>query len=150
MVSEIRQIAINVNDLRAAESYYQQLFNMDLLGRETVLEDGLWYTLPLVKSWEDAQSSGIELRMVALKRGALVLVLFPGNPHSDQLYIVGLNMDLSEIAEVRERMPQDADVVEDYPDSLSFRDRYAIIWQIYPTGTSFHTNGEAHGRWLEL
>lgn len=120
MVSEIRHIAINVSDLNAAEGYYQQLFNMELIGREAELGDGLWYTLPTDKGWEDAQAAGIELGMVALKRGALVLALFPGNPQPGQLYIVGLNMDLKEIAEVRERMLEDADVKEEDPESLTF------------------------------
>ena len=150
MVSELRHIAISVSDLNAAEGYYKQLFNMKLIGREAELGDGLWYTLPMDKGWNDAQAAGIELGMVALKRGALVLALFPGNPQPGQLYIVGLNMDLKEIAEVRERMPEDAEVWEDYSDSLTFRDRYAIIWQIYPTGTIFSTNGESQGRWLEV
>lgn len=150
MVTEIRQIAIKVDDLEGAEHYYQRLFNMQLLGREAELENGLWYTLPLEKGWEDARNGGIELGMVALKSGALVLALFPGKTQPGQLYIVGLNVELGEIAEIRAQLPQDAIVYENDPDSLSFLDRHGIIWQLYPSGTNFSTNGEAHDRWLEV
>jgi hypothetical protein len=32
------------------------------------------------KGWEDVRAAGIELRMLALRRDALVLALFPGAP----------------------------------------------------------------------
>jgi hypothetical protein len=35
-------------------------------------------------------------------------------------------------------------------EALTFRDRYAISWQIYATGTEFHNSGTAGGRWLDV
>lgn len=150
MVCEFRHIAIRVDDLERAEHYYQEIFNMQLIGREAELGDGLWYTLPPGKGWEDARRNGIELDMVALKRDDLVLALFPGVTQPGQLYIVGLNMDLEEISDVRGRLSQETLIIEDDPDDLSFQDRYGIIWQLYPSGTNFTTNGDAHGRWLDV
>lgn len=46
-----RHIALVVPDLRAAEAYYQSLFEMQLIGREAELGDGRWYTLPFDKDW---------------------------------------------------------------------------------------------------
>jgi catechol 2,3-dioxygenase-like lactoylglutathione lyase family enzyme len=44
--SYFRHIALVVRDLQEAEHYYLDLFEMELLGREAQLEDGLWCTLP--------------------------------------------------------------------------------------------------------
>ena len=57
MNSYLRHIALVVPDLQEAEEYYQSLFQMDLIGRETELDDGLWYTLQAGKGWEEAQAA---------------------------------------------------------------------------------------------
>ena len=57
LIGFIRHIALFVPDLRQAEAFFQSLFDMELLGREAELEDGLWYTLPFDKGWEDAQAA---------------------------------------------------------------------------------------------
>ena len=74
-MTTIRHIALIVPDLRAAEAYYQRLFEMALIGREAKLGDGRWHTLPFDKSWEDAEAAGIELGMLALRKGEFVLAL---------------------------------------------------------------------------
>lgn len=149
-VTEFRHIAILVPDLRTAEAYYQQLFDMEILGRECLLPDGVWYSLPMEKSWEDAEKAGFTIGMLAMQRGAFTLALFPGDPQPGQLYIVGLNMPVEEINAVRIRLPADTEVWQDEADALTFRDQYKIVWQIYPPGTEFRTSGETQGRWLEV
>ena len=79
MASSMRHIALVVPDLREAEAYYQSLFGMELIGREAELEDGLGHTLPFDKGWDDARGVGIELGMLALRKGELVLALFSGD-----------------------------------------------------------------------
>ena len=61
MISSLRHIALFVPDLRPAERYYQSVFDMALVGREAELADGLWYTLPFDKGWDEAEAAGIEL-----------------------------------------------------------------------------------------
>jgi catechol 2,3-dioxygenase-like lactoylglutathione lyase family enzyme len=150
MATEVRHIALFVPNLQEAERYYQGLFNMDLIGREAHMEDNLWYTLPPDKTWEDARAAGIELNMLALRRGSLVLALFPGKPRPGQVHMIGLNTPARELSRIRKRLSSDEEVLEDRPKALTFRDRYAIIWQIYGAGTGFHSSGEAHGRWLKV
>ena len=150
MVTEIRHFAILVPDLREAEIYYQQLFDMNILGRESLLPDGKWYSLPVGKSWEDAARAGYSIGMLALQRGEFTLALFPGEPQPGQLYIVGLNMPVDEISAVRDRLPTGIELWQDEPEALTFRDRHQIVWQIYPSGTAFRTSGESQGRWLEV
>ena len=146
----LRHIALFVPDLRAAEAYYQRLFEMAIIGREAEMEEDEWYALPPDKGWEDAEAAGIELSMVALRRDDFVLALFPGDPQPGQVYLIGLSMSQPEIADVRQRMPKDAILLEDQPTVLSFRDRYSFDWQIYKTDTEFRNSGEWGGRWLEV
>jgi hypothetical protein len=123
---------------------------LQIIVREALLNDGLWYTLPPDKGWDDAAAGGIALGMLALRRGDFVLALFPGDPQPGQLYMVGLNIPLEEIAGVRSRLTRDVEVLEYEPDSLMFRDPNMITWQIYPTGTEFRSSGESAERWLDV
>ncbi len=59
-MNTLRHIALLVPDLRAAEQYYQAVFEMEVIGREAVLKDGLWYPLPFDKGWDDAEAAAIE------------------------------------------------------------------------------------------
>ena len=67
MNSSVLHTALFVPHLRRAESYYQLIFDMELIGREAELADGQWYTLPFDKAWEGADAAGIELGMVCLR-----------------------------------------------------------------------------------
>lgn len=149
-MTQIRHIALYVPDLRAAEAYYQPLFQMQLIGREAQLDDGLWYTLPLDRAWDDAEAAGIELGMLALRKGEFVLALIRGEAPQGQVFAIGLNMPPEEIARVRAGLPADVDVFEDRANSLSFRDRYQITWQISMLGSEFQTSGEFTGRWIDV
>jgi hypothetical protein len=55
-----------------------------------------------------------------------------------------------EIARVRARLGTDVAVLEERPDSLTFHDRYQIMWQISVPGNQFRTAGEFANRWLQL
>jgi len=150
VMTSIQHIALFVADLREAETYYQSLFEMELIGREAQLDDGLWYTLPFDKSWDDAEAGGIELGMLALRNGEFVLALIEGDVPQGQVFAIGLRMPEGEITRVRDRLPVDAEVIESSADSLAFRDRYQIIWQISVPGSEFRTAGEFANRWISL
>lgn len=150
MTGTLRHIALYVPDLQQAEAYYQSLFDMELIGREAELEDGLWYTLPFDKDWDDARNAGIELGMLALRKGDIVLALFSGDAPQGQVYAIGLTLPEEEIARIRSRLPANAEVGMDEPGSLGFRDPYRIVWQISVPGRDFRTSGDYAGRWLEL
>lgn len=146
----VRHIALVVPDLREAEEYYQSLFQMELIGREAELEDGQWYTLPVGKSWDDAEAAGIELNMLALRKDDIVLAFFPGPNPSGQVFAIGLAMPSAQVAEVKKRLPADAEVLVDESEQFNFRDRYGITWQLVPPGDEFLMNGDTDGRWLEV
>jgi catechol 2,3-dioxygenase-like lactoylglutathione lyase family enzyme len=88
----VRHIALFVPDLPAAETYYRTVFGMDLVGREVLQNDGLWYSLPVDKNWQAAQAAGIVPGMSALRSGSFVLALFHGQATSGQVYVIGLEM----------------------------------------------------------
>lgn len=146
----LRHIAISVSDLREAENYYRSLLGAELIGREAKLADGLWYTLPSGKDWNAADAAGVDLGMIALRKGSMVLVLFAGDGPHEQFLVIGLSLPADEIAQMRSRLPGDAEILVDRPDRLEFRDRQAIEWQISVPGTAFKTSGEIAGRWLEV
>lgn len=139
-----------VPDLRAAERYYQSVFDMELIGREAELADGLWYTLPFDKGWDEAEAAGIELGMLALRKDEFGLALFRGDAPPGQVYVIGLKMSMDEIARIRARLPEEAQVSEDAPDYLEFRDPYQITWQILLPESKFRTAGDFANRWLKL
>jgi len=127
MNSSLRHIALFVPDLRRAESYYQSVFDMELVGREAELADGQWYTLPFDKGWEEAEVAGLELGMLALRKDEFGLALFRGNLPAGQVNVIGPRMHIEEIARVRARLPDNTQVLEDEPDYLEFRDPYEMI-----------------------
>lgn len=150
MTVSIHHIAVWVPDLRTAEAYYRTSFEMQLIGRETLLQDGLWYTLPADKNWEDARAAGIDLGMCALRKGDFVLALFQGQPILGQVYAIGLEMPVEEITRLRARLSEDTLILEDGPSGLTFRDPYQIIWQVSAPGIEFRSAGEFADRWLKL
>jgi catechol 2,3-dioxygenase-like lactoylglutathione lyase family enzyme len=149
MNCSLRHVAFFVPNLRAAERYYQTVFAMELIGREAELEDGLGYTLPFDKGWDEAEAAGIELGMLALRKGEMVLALFRGDAPGGQVFAIGLRMPADEIAMVRTRLPKDAGVTADRPDYLEFHDPYQIMWQI-SVRDEFRTPGDFADRWLQL
>ena len=148
MNCSLRHIALFVPDLRTAERYYQSVFDMELIGREAELADGLWYTLPFDKDWDEAEAAGIKLGMLALRKDEFGLALFRGDAPAGQVNVIGIKMSLKEIAAVRARLPQDTQVSEDAPDYLEFRDPYQITWQILLPESKFRTAGDFANRWL--
>lgn len=150
MNNYVRHIALVVPDLREAEAYYQSLFQMDLIGREAEQEDGEWYTLPLDKSWEEAEAAGIKLDMLALRKGGIVLALFAGPNPSGQVYAIGLAMPQEQVDEVRKQVGPEVEVTRDWDGYFHFRDRYGILWQLMPPGDEFLMNGDVSGRWLQV
>jgi catechol 2,3-dioxygenase-like lactoylglutathione lyase family enzyme len=150
MNSSLRHIALFVPDLRTAEHYYQSIFDMELIGREAELADGLWYTLPFDKGWDEADAAGIKLDMLALRKDEFALAMFKGDAPAGQVNVIGLRMPIEEIARVRVRLPEDTQILEDKPDYLEFRDPYLITWQIMFPGSKFSTAGDFANRWLKL
>jgi len=135
-------VALHVDDLRAAEAFYRQVFDADVLFREA--HDGVWRTLPPDAGWEDAERAGTELHMVALGRDGIVLPLFAGTPTRR---IIGIEASLDELESMRRRLPEDARLIGETAQTLVFSDPFDVEWQVR-AGGGFQSSGELHGRWL--
>jgi catechol 2,3-dioxygenase-like lactoylglutathione lyase family enzyme len=65
-------LALFVPDLKQAEEYYRDLFEMDVITLEVPQSDGHWYALPTGKDWSDLEKAGISLDTLAwARRGAI-------------------------------------------------------------------------------
>lgn len=149
MLCYVSHIALFVPDLQEAERFYKNLFDMELIGRETVKEDGLWYTLPFDKDWEDVKTAGLNLNMLALRKGDFVLALFKGEKPIGQVYVIGLGTSEEEIRSIHSRKQSDIEILESRQDFLEFIDPYQIIWQI-GVNPVFRTSGDFADRWIEI
>ena len=104
MLTSVSHIALFVPDLQEAERFYKDLFEMELVGREIEKEDGLGYTLPFDKGWEDVKAAGLVLDMTALKKGKFVLALFRGTQPSGQVFAIGLSTGKKDIIAIHDRL----------------------------------------------
>lgn len=145
----VRHVAIVVSALREAESWYRDVFQMELIGREATLDDGEAYGLPPSKGWDDAEAAGIELSFVALRRDELILALLRGDAAPGQLHIVGLVMPEDEIAGVAARLPPGTDATREESRYVEFVDPFGIRWQV-SDDRQFLTAGDITGRWLSV
>lgn len=149
MSTSVSHIALFVPDLQEAEQYYQDLFDMELIGREIEKEDGLGYTLPFDTGWEEARAAGVELDMTALRKGDFVLALFRGTQLPGQVYVIGLSTTRKDIKAIHDRLQADIKMEVYQPDRLEFIDPYAITWQIAVEPT-FRTAGDFANRWIAV
>ncbi len=149
MINGISHISLMVANLEAAESFYSELFGMTLIGRESLQDDGQWYTLPFDKTWQDAHNTGVILNMVALRKDKLVLALFQGKVIAVEPRYIGLSVDKDEINAIRSRLSSEIVLLNDQEDRLEIMDPYQIIWQI-AVDPVFQTAGEFAGRWINL
>jgi hypothetical protein len=146
----LRFVALVVPELRSAEDYYQFIFNMELIGCEALLPDGMWYTLPFDKDWADAEAARTELGMTALQKDRFVLALFRGDASPGQVLVIGVEMPKKEMARVQTQLQRRGKDHERALDRLEFRDPYQIVWQISLPGEKFRTAGDWANRWLKL
>jgi catechol 2,3-dioxygenase-like lactoylglutathione lyase family enzyme len=149
MLTSVSHIALVVPNLQEAESFYQNLFKMELIGREIEKEDGLGYTLPFDKGWADAKAAGVILDMTALRKGNFVLALFRGTQPAGQVYVIGLSTTRKEIKAIHDRLQTDLKLEVYQTDRLEFIDPYSITWQI-GVKPDFRTAGDFANRWINI
>lgn len=146
-----KHIALFVPDLRAAEDFYRRIFGMDVLFRESDLDgEESWYTLPPERGWDDAETAGIELAMVALKRDEFVLALFRGAPQPGTVLEVCFGLAAEEIERVRARLREDVITPEHRERWLRFDDPFGFRWTLQEPHVSFVSSGKIAGRWLDV
>jgi hypothetical protein len=117
------------------------------LFRETVREDA-WYTLYAGLDWGGVRKRGIDVAMVALRREALVLAVFPGTPEPGTVFELCVGVTSSEIAAIESRLGEATTVLESGPGFLRFLDPFGFQWAVQPADAPFRSSGEIAGRWV--
>lgn len=147
MTFACKYVALHVPDLRAAEDFYREVFDLEPLFRESEDANGVWHTLPEL-DWDDACERGIDLGMVALRRDELVLALFRGAPAPGTVYELCLGVAPEELDDIRSRVERTATVLETAASWLRFQDPFGFRWALQPAAASFRSSGEISGRWI--
>jgi catechol 2,3-dioxygenase-like lactoylglutathione lyase family enzyme len=148
-----KHVALHVPDLQHAEGFYRRVFDLDVVTREaltsgSLTDDGSWAQLPRTATWEDVRLAALEVQMVGLRRGDLLLALFPGDPQPGTVFLIAIVATVEEVASVRGRLPGDTPVEVDQEDALTFLDPFGFRWQL--CGPGFAGAGDTRGRWLEV
>lgn len=149
MTFTCKYIALFVPDLRAAEAFYREVFEMTLLFRESEQEDGGWRTLRPGVNWDDAEARDIAVDMVALRRDELVLALFRGEPGPGTVYELCVGLPLDETGAVLVRLPDDATVIESGLGNVRFVDPFGFRWAVQRDDAAFRSSGEIAERWID-
>jgi len=148
-------VALRVERLREAESFYCGLFALDVAFREAETPDG-WQTLPPLADWEDAERAGINLGLVMLYRDGFRLALEAVEAVADngQLSHVGVYASEDELDRLRVAAPATGcQIANDRPQSLILDDPLGVRWELntfpYDDPRSLST-GARTGHWLEI
>lgn len=151
----VTHIALRVTSLRDAETFYCMLFDLAVAWREAETADG-WKTLPLDKSWDDAQAAHIHLGLVMLHRLGFALALEAVDEVTDagQLSHIGVQVSVSELDRLRhDALRLGCQVIHDQPTTLVFDDPYGVRWE--PTTIDYteprqYSTGARAGKWLSV
>jgi catechol 2,3-dioxygenase-like lactoylglutathione lyase family enzyme len=148
-------VALRVERLREAETFYRDLFALEVAFREAETPDG-WQTLPPSADWDDAERAGINLGLVMLYRDGLRLALEAVDAVADdgRLSHVGVFASEDELDRLRKAaLAAGCEVVSDRPLSLVFDDPFGVRWEFntfpYDDPPSLST-GARTGSWLEI
>jgi catechol 2,3-dioxygenase-like lactoylglutathione lyase family enzyme len=152
---EFTHVALRVTNLREAEAFYQELYELEVAFREAETPAG-WATLPASATWDDAERAKIQLGLTMLYRGGLRLALEAVNSVAaeSQLSHVGIHVagrELSRLSPTAARLG--CAIVTDRADALVFDDRWGVRWEIntFP----YHdpkrlSTGARLDRWLKV
>ena len=127
---DVTHIAIAVPDLRVAERYYCDLFDLEVAWRDT------GGPVSMSATWEEIEAAGVEPVVVLLWREAFRLALSrtPGadGDTNGRLDHVGLQISAEQLRHLRERVGALglAVLASREDELLAFRDSYGIEWEL--------------------
>jgi catechol 2,3-dioxygenase-like lactoylglutathione lyase family enzyme len=128
---DVTHIAIGARDnLRAAEAYYCELFDLEVAWREPVPDDA-----PFDLSWEELATAGVQPVIVLLHAGVLRIAVVEAAARFERpgpIEHVGVQVSAEQLTRVRDRvLAQQLQLVSDRPgELLDFIDRYGVEWEL--------------------
>jgi catechol 2,3-dioxygenase-like lactoylglutathione lyase family enzyme len=148
-------IALRAERLREAETFYRELFALEVAFREAEMPDG-WRTLPPSADWDDAERSDVALGLVMLYGGGLRLALEAVDAVAPDgiLDHIGVWVDEEELERLHAKAAAlDCRVVVNRAQALILEDPYGIRWELnsfpYEDPPAMST-GARTGRWIEI
>ncbi|WP_435362632.1 VOC family protein [Haloarchaeobius sp. DYHT-AS-18] len=143
-IGGLHHVALAVPDVAAAESYYCELFDLDVLFREGSL-DGDFGALPEGVDWPDARDAGVEPGLTFVGRDGLALALShdPSAPDGGHVDHIALSVSEGELGDICDRA-RDLDCDVDQRKSAAFVvDTNGVEWELNtstpPPETPFRT-----------
>lgn len=127
-------LALRVVNMRKAEAFYHELFQMDVLLRARRLGER-WERLPADLDWDEAIRTGEYPDLTLLRHGPISLVLLNAgrgavlfDPRLDHL---SLRVSPGTLATLRATvLVRSFAVTRDEPCSFQFRDPFGITWHL--------------------
>lgn len=142
-IDGVHHLVLLVDEVPNGESYYEALFNLEVLFREGAL-DGEPGTVPDDVSWEEALERGVTPYMSFLGRDELYLAVAGAEDQqgTGRLDHIALAVDNEAFDAITERADSfGCDVEENAPHHRVFLDRYNVEWELNakprPPGRAF-------------
>lgn len=143
---DVTHIAISVPNLREAERYYCELFDLEVAWRDTRGATSVFAT------WEEIEAAGVQPWITMLTKGAFRLAIEEAGSKTSSrgpgLDHLGLQADAEQLRRVAARAAAlGLQITASRADELlSFRDRLGLAWEL---DTRSHADQLALGRELE-
>jgi catechol 2,3-dioxygenase-like lactoylglutathione lyase family enzyme len=139
----IDHIAIRVADVRRAEAFYHEFFEMDIVMRARRIGDE-WEPIATDFDWHEALGAGFFPDLVYLRNGPLSLYVINAGRGAvmiePRLAHIGLRVTPQTLTALRGiALIRAFSVVEDSPHTFRFRDPYGLTWNL--TDASDASNG---------
>lgn len=142
-IDGVHHVVLLVDDVPDGESYYRELFNIDVLFREAALDDEPG-TVPEDVTWEEALERGVRPYMSFLGRDEFYMAVASadGQRGTGRLDHIALAVDDDAFDEIPERADSlDCHVDQNAPHHRTFIDRYDVEWELNakprPPGQAF-------------
>jgi hypothetical protein len=132
--------ALDVARIDRAESFYHDLFELDIVCRAWRLDDGSWDVTTETIDWPADLINGYYPELVVLQRPGWTFVLHGiGRGQvltSPKLGDATVPVSPETLRKLRARiLIKSYTVVRDEPEEFAFRDPYAVVWTLVPDPT---------------
>lgn len=142
-IDGVHHLVLLVDDVPNGESYYRELFDLEVLFREGAL-DGEPGTVPDEVSWDEALDGGVTPYMSFLGQDELYVAVASaeGQQGTGRLDHIALAVDDEAFEAITEHADSlGCDVEENAPHHRVFLDRYNVEWELNakprPPGQAF-------------
>lgn len=129
----LHHVVLRIPDLPAAESFYRELFDLDVLFREGVKDDAVG-KIPDDLDWSEATGRGVEPTMSFLGRDEFALALMEAeddvDPETGRLDHLALALDAADRDATRDRAADLGCEYEEKSDAVFVTDRYGVEWEL--------------------